>query len=70
MAQELIIRRGLAEPETDGSFVPHRPQRPAKIEGGRPFVIKSEYSPAGDQPAAIRELTNTALTGEKNWQGK
>ncbi len=64
--QGLIIRRGLAEPETDGSFIPHRPQRPAKIEGGRPFVLRSEYSPAGDQPRAIAELTETALTGEKN----
>ncbi len=64
--QGLIIRRGLAEPETDGSFVPHRPQRPAKIEGGRPFVLRSEYSPAGDQPRAIGELTETALAGEKN----
>ncbi|MEQ1539480.1 MAG: DEAD/DEAH box helicase family protein, partial [Sphingorhabdus sp.] len=64
--QGLIIRRGLAEPETDGSFIPHRPQRPDKIEGGRPFVIKSEYSPAGDQPRAIAELTETALGGEKN----
>ena len=63
---ELIIRRGLAEPETDGSFVPHRPQRPTKIEGGRPFVLRSEYSPAGDQPRAIGELTETALAGEKN----
>ena len=64
--QGLIIRRGLAEPETDGSFIPHRPQRPAKIEGGRPFVLQSEYSPAGDQPRAIGELVETALTGEKN----
>jgi excinuclease ABC subunit B len=64
--QGLIIRRGLAEPETDGSFIPHRPQRPAKIEGGRPFVLRSEYSPAGDQPRAIGELTETALAGEKN----
>jgi excinuclease ABC subunit B len=66
LQQGLIIRRGLAEPETDGSFVPHRPQRPAKIEGGRPFVLQSEYSPAGDQPRAIKELTETTLTGEMN----
>jgi excinuclease ABC subunit B len=64
--QGLIIRRGLEEPDTDGSFTPHRPQRPPKIEGGKPFTIQSEYSPAGDQPTAIRELVNTALTGEKN----
>jgi excinuclease ABC subunit B len=64
--QGLIIRRGLEEPDTDGKFIPHRPERPAKIEGGKPFVIQSEYQPAGDQPTAIRELVDTALTGEKN----
>lgn len=63
---QLIIRRGLEEPETDGSFVPHRPVRPPKVEAGKRFKIVSEYQPAGDQPSAIRELVNTALTGEKD----
>ncbi len=61
---ELIIRRGLEEPETTGDFVPHRPARPPKIDGGRPFRVVSEYQPAGDQPTAIAELVSTALTGE------
>ena len=63
---ELIIRRGLEEPDTVGTFTPHRPERPSKLEGGRPFRIVSDYAPAGDQPTAIRELVDTALTGEKN----
>ena len=63
---ELIIRRGLEEPDTVGTFTPHRPERPAKLEGGRLFKIVSDYAPAGDQPTAIRELVDTALTGEKN----
>jgi excinuclease ABC subunit B len=63
---ELIIRRGLEEPDTVGTFTPHRPERPSKLEGGRPFKIVSDYAPAGDQPTAIRELVETALTGEKN----
>jgi excinuclease ABC subunit B len=63
---ELIIRRGLEEPDTVGTFTPHRPERPSKLEGGRPFKIVSDYTPAGDQPTAIRELVETALTGEKN----
>jgi len=63
---ELIIRRGLEEPETDGSFTPHRPARPPKVEGGKPFKLVSDYQPAGDQPTAIKELVETALTGEKN----
>ena len=63
---ELIIRRGLEEPETDGSFTPHRPARPPKVEGGKPFKLVSDYQPAGDQPTAIKELVETALTGEKD----
>ena len=60
------IRTSLAEPETGEEFVPHRPQRPAKVEGGRRFEIVSEYTPSGDQPTAIRELVDTALQGEKD----
>ncbi|PXW73755.1 excinuclease ABC subunit B [Blastomonas natatoria] len=53
---ELVIRRGLEEPQTDGTFVPHKPQRPEKAEGGRRFKLVSEYTPSGDQPTAIAEL--------------
>jgi excinuclease ABC subunit B len=38
------------------AFVPHRPQRPEKSEGGRRFKLVSDYEPAGDQPQAIEEL--------------
>ena len=62
---ELIIRRGLAEPETGADFVPHRPARPEKSMGGRPFKIVSDYQPAGDQPTAIAELCESARAGEK-----
>ncbi len=61
---ELVIRRGLEEPDTSADFVPHKPVRPEKSEGGRPFRVVSEYQPAGDQPAAITDLVATALTGE------
>src|SRR6201986_581013 len=37
-------------------FVPHRPARPEKSEGGKRFKLVSEYEPAGDQPTAIKEL--------------
>ncbi len=62
---ELVIRRGLEEPDTSGTFVPHKPARPDKIEGGRPFRIVSEYEPAGDQPTAIADLVASALEGER-----
>jgi len=60
------IRTTLAEPETDQSFVPHRPARPEKAEGGRAFKLVSDYEPAGDQPTAIAELVESALAGEKD----
>ncbi len=63
---DLIIRRGLDEPETDGAFVPHRPARPPKSDGGKPFKLVSDYAPAGDQPTAIAELVEAARAGEKD----
>jgi excinuclease ABC subunit B len=62
---ELVIRRGLDEPETGADFTPHRPQRPDKSMGGIPFKLVSDYEPAGDQPTAIAELCEGALGGEK-----
>jgi excinuclease ABC subunit B len=61
---ELIIRRGLEEPDTSGAFVPHKPQRPEKADGGKAFRIQSEYSPAGDQPTAIADLIEGISSGE------
>jgi excinuclease ABC subunit B len=37
-------------------WVPHRPERPEKSEGGRRLVIKSDFDPKGDQPQAIADL--------------
>ena len=62
---ELVIRRGLDEPQTGEDFTPHRPARPDKSMGGIPFKLVSEYEPAGDQPTAIAELTDSALAGEQ-----
>ena len=45
----------LTDAET-AAFVPHRPARPEKSEGGKKFKLVSEYKPAGDQPTAIAEL--------------
>jgi len=38
-------------------WTPHRPARPEKSEGGQRFRLVSDYAAAGDQPEAIRELT-------------
>jgi excinuclease ABC subunit B len=60
------IRTSLAEPETGASFVPHRPQRPEKVEGGRKFKLVSDYRPSGDQRQAIPELVEQARAGERD----
>jgi excinuclease ABC subunit B len=47
-------------------FVPHRPVRPEKSEGGKAFKLVSEYEPAGDQPTAIKELVEAARANERD----
>ena len=54
-ALSLLIETGRPEIH-DGSWVPHRPERPEKVEGGIPLKIVSEFAPKGDQPTAIDEL--------------
>jgi excinuclease ABC subunit B len=54
-ALDNLLREGRKEfPSTP--WLPHRPPRPEKSEGGRRLVIKSEFEPKGDQPLAIKEL--------------
>jgi excinuclease ABC subunit B len=60
------IRTSLAEPETAETFVPHKPARPDKAEGGKRFTLVSDYEPAGDQPEAIAELVEAAGDNEKS----
>ena len=62
----IAIRTSLAEPENQPMYMPHRPARPEKSEGGKRFVLESEYAPAGDQPAAIAELVSEADAGERD----
>jgi excinuclease ABC subunit B len=38
------------------TWVPHRPPRPEKSEGGVPLTLVSDFEPKGDQPQAIAEL--------------
>ncbi|RMH48161.1 MAG: excinuclease ABC subunit UvrB, partial [Alphaproteobacteria bacterium] len=37
-----------------------------KLEGGRRFVMQTEFRPAGDQPQAIAELTEGILRGDRD----
>jgi excinuclease ABC subunit B len=50
----------IAPMESKGDF-----ERPLS-EGGVPFVLKSDYQPAGDQPKAIEELTQGLVKGERD----
>ncbi|NQV21667.1 MAG: DEAD/DEAH box helicase family protein, partial [Rhodospirillales bacterium] len=49
-----------------GDYVPHRPPRPDKSEGGIPFKMVTDFEPAGDQPQAIAELTAGINAGDRN----
>ncbi|GAA0274894.1 hypothetical protein GCM10009127_14330 [Alteraurantiacibacter aestuarii] len=62
---ELVIRRGLEEPDTSASFTPHKPQRPEKSLPGKAFKLVSDYEAAGDQPTAIADLVAAAKEGEQ-----
>ena len=52
--------------EAPALWVPHRPQRPEKAEGGKPFRLVSPFTPKGDQPAAIKELVAGLKDGERD----
>ncbi len=62
---ELVIRRGLEEPDTSEDFTPHKPARPEKSMPGKRFELVSDYQPAGDQPTAIAELVGSAREGDQ-----
>ena len=47
-------------------WVPHRPERPQKSEGGIALQMVTEYQPSGDQPTAIRELAEGLNSGERS----
>jgi len=50
----------------DKTWVPHRPPRPEKSEGGVPLRIVSEFEPKGDQPTAITELVAGVMAQERD----
>jgi excinuclease ABC subunit B len=56
-ALENLIQHGRKELQGK-PWAPHRPPRPDKSEGGVPFRLASEFTPAGDQPTAIAELVD------------
>src|SRR5690606_29040608 len=53
------------DPNLKSTWVPHRPPRPEKSEGGIPFKMVTGYRPSGDQPTAIRDLVEGANANER-----
>ena len=47
-------------------WVPHRPSRPEKSEGGIAFDLVTDYQPSGDQPTAIGDLMDGLASGERS----
>ena len=60
------LRPDLSDLPLPEGFVPHRPERPEKMEGGQTLKIVAEYTPAGDQPQAIEELVGGVNEKERD----
>ena len=63
-----VATPGVIRPEFNAleGFVPFRPAKPPKSDGGRPFKIVSPFEPKGDQPTAIAELVNGINAHERD----
>jgi excinuclease ABC subunit B len=62
---EALLREGRPE-FRETIWTPHRPPRPEKSEGGRRFVIRSDFEPKGDQPQAIAELVEGVRRNDRS----
>ena len=65
-ALERLLTEGNPLFKDGQTWVPHRPERPKKSEGGLRFTLKSEFEPAGDQPRAIAELVGGVKALERD----
>ena len=62
-ALDKLLREGRPEFAASGGtavWTPHRPPRPEKSEGGVRIELKSDLTPKGDQPTAIKDLVEGA----------
>ncbi len=59
-----LIEGGDPNLKVDG-WVPHRPSRPEKSEGGIAFRMETEFKPSGDQPTAIADLVSGVAEAER-----
>jgi excinuclease ABC subunit B len=63
---EQLLKMGDPNLRDKKPWTPHRPERPEKSEGGKRFELISEYTPKGDQPAAIEELVKGIAAQERD----
>ncbi|MEO0330039.1 MAG: excinuclease ABC subunit UvrB [Pseudomonadota bacterium] len=54
------------DPNLVNSWVPHRPERPVKTEGGIELKMVTDFEPSGDQPTAIAELVGGISQDEQS----
>ncbi len=66
LALDDMIRQGHPAFRGKIAWAPHRPARPEKWEGGRPFVMHSPFEPKGDQPTAIATLLEGISAHERD----
>ncbi len=64
---EKLLREGRPEFSAGHGkvWMPHRPPRPEKSEGGKKLVIASDFEPKGDQPQAIMELVEGVMRHDR-----
>ncbi|MBE7247535.1 MAG: DEAD/DEAH box helicase family protein, partial [Actinomycetospora chiangmaiensis] len=65
-ALERLLTEGNPLFKDGQTWTPHRPERPQKSEGGVRFTLKSDFTPAGDQPRAIAELVGGVQALERD----
>jgi excinuclease ABC subunit B len=65
-ALESRLRDGSPFIDPNRAWTPHRPARPDKMEGGIPFRMQTDFTPAGDQPTAIAELVDGVRRTERD----
>jgi excinuclease ABC subunit B len=63
---KILLEQGDPNFREKNPWMPHRPPRPEKSEGGVKFRIVSDYEPKGDQPRAIDELVQGMEGAERD----
>ena len=60
-----LIEGGNPNFREGSAWVPHRPARPEKSEGGIEICMKTEFEPSGDQPTAITDIVSGLSDGDR-----